>query len=100
VDAEQLPGAIEAAEAALVRHADVPPQPGRRRSARPVSVDRDVGERIARMHSAGASLHTIAAALNAEGAPHPQGLRWHAAWLARLIAAEPTFTASGWSARD
>jgi diguanylate cyclase (GGDEF)-like protein len=100
VAAEQLPAAIETAEAALVGHADVPPQPGRRRSGRPVSVDREVGERIARMHSAGASLHTIAAALNAQGAPHPQGLRWHAAWLARLIAAEPTFTASGWSARD
>jgi diguanylate cyclase (GGDEF)-like protein len=96
VAAEDVPAAIAAAEAAMGLQ-DVPQQAARGRGGRRVPVERQVGERIAQLHSAGASLHTIAAALNAEGAPHPQGLRWHSAWLARLIAAEPTFAASGWS---
>ena len=40
---------------------------------------------ILRLHRQGASLSTIAAALNTEGFRTPQGLRWHRASIARVI---------------
>jgi hypothetical protein len=42
-------------------------------------------QQIMRMHRQGASLTTIAAALNAEGFRTPQGMRWHRATVARVI---------------
>lgn len=49
-------------------------------------VDATVLDRIQDLHAAGASLHTIAAALNREGAPSPHALRWHSAAVAQVIA--------------
>jgi diguanylate cyclase (GGDEF)-like protein/PAS domain S-box-containing protein len=46
-------------------------------------------ERIAELHREGASLHTIAAALNAEGRRTPLGRRWHTRSVARVVAALP-----------
>lgn len=66
------------------------PLPGRRATARPAS-PRDPGDHatalstIVRMHAAGASPHTIAAALNQRGLPRPGGLRWHSAVVARMV---------------
>jgi hypothetical protein len=40
---------------------------------------------LRRLHGEGASLATIAAALNAEGYRTPQGVRWHRASVARVI---------------
>jgi len=40
---------------------------------------------ILRLHRQGASLSTIAAALNSEGFRTPQGLRWHRATVAGVI---------------
>ncbi len=40
---------------------------------------------ILHMHAAGASAHTIAAALNQRALPRPGGLRWHSAVVARII---------------
>jgi len=51
-----------------------------------VMPDPDVTARIRAMHATGASLHTIAAALNRSGARHPAGLRWHARAVARVLA--------------
>ena len=47
---------------------------------------RDVLQRVEELQRAGASLHTIAAALNTEGRRTPQGHRWHARSVARLLA--------------
>jgi hypothetical protein len=41
--------------------------------------------RLLRLHRDGASLTTIAAALNAEGYRTPRALRWHRASVARVI---------------
>jgi hypothetical protein len=41
--------------------------------------------RLLRLHRDGASLTTIAAALNAEGYRTPHALRWHRATVARVI---------------
>jgi hypothetical protein len=38
------------------------------------------------MHAVGASLDTIAAALNQEGLRTPSGLRWHRSMVARVVA--------------
>ncbi len=46
-------------------------------------------ERIHELHRKGASLHTIAAALNAEGRRTPLGRRWHTRSVARVVAALP-----------
>ncbi|MFP5219907.1 MAG: putative bifunctional diguanylate cyclase/phosphodiesterase [Actinomycetes bacterium] len=46
----------------------------------------DVTARIRALHASGASLHTIAAALNRSGAEHPAGLRWHARAVGRVLA--------------
>ena len=53
--------------------ADLPPSP-------------EVMAQIRSLHAGGASLHTIAAALNRTGASHPSGLRWHARAVARVLA--------------
>ena len=58
-------------------------------SAAAVPVRPDTTSRIFELHAQGASLHTIAAALNREGAPHPQQLRWHSRSVARVIGAHP-----------
>ena len=42
--------------------------------------------RIVQLHRDGASLATIAAALNAENYPSPTHMRWHSASVARVIA--------------
>ena len=49
--------------------------------------DRGAEERILALHAEGASLHTIAAALNAEGLRTPAGPRWTTKTVARVVAA-------------
>ncbi len=49
----------------------------------------DVADQIASLHHEGASLHTIAAALNSAGLSTPRGTRWHARAVARHIAGSP-----------
>jgi diguanylate cyclase (GGDEF)-like protein/PAS domain S-box-containing protein len=56
------------------------------REARPVAGGDD-DERILQLHAEGASLHTIAAALNAEGRRTPAGPRWTTRTVARVVAA-------------
>jgi diguanylate cyclase (GGDEF)-like protein/PAS domain S-box-containing protein len=51
-----------------------------------VSVDHGL-HRMLRLHNEGASLNTMAAALNAEGYRTPSGQRWHRASVARAITA-------------
>jgi hypothetical protein len=51
-----------------------------------VMPDPDVTARIRALHASGASLHTIAAALNRSGARHPAGLRWHARAIGKVLA--------------
>lgn len=46
-----------------------------------------VGIRISRMHAAGSSLHTIAAALNGTGQRTLRGTRWHPTSVAQVLAA-------------
>jgi hypothetical protein len=53
---------------------------------RPV-VDGADEQRIRELHVQGASLHTIAAALNAEGRRTPAGPRWTTKTVARVVAA-------------
>lgn len=43
-------------------------------------------ERLLELHRQGASLATVAAALNSEGFRAPSGLRWHRASVARVVA--------------
>jgi hypothetical protein len=78
VPAEQLPAAIDRSRAAAYPLAAValPPE---------TLPDPEIAAVIRSMHAAGASLHTIAAALNRRGAPHPAGLRWHARAVARAM---------------
>ena len=57
----------------------------RRKRSRGHTLDAHVAERAHQLLSAGASLHTIAAALNAEGERTGDGGRWHAATVAKLI---------------
>jgi hypothetical protein len=63
------------------------PVPGRPRRPGAPAPDPDVDARIQLLHAEGASLHTIAAALNQAGAPNPAGVRWHAHAVARHVAA-------------
>ena len=53
--------------------------------ARSAPLDPAVLHRMAEMQREGASLHTIAAALNAEGVPTTEGKRWHARSVARVV---------------
>ena len=46
----------------------------------------EVTAQIEELHRAGASLHTIAAALNRSGARHPAGVRWGVHAVARYVA--------------
>jgi hypothetical protein len=46
----------------------------------------DARDLVERMRVAGASLHSIAAALTAEGHPSPSGVRWHWRQVQRLVA--------------
>jgi hypothetical protein len=50
------------------------------------ATDRHAMHRIVELHQEGASLTTIAAALNTEGLQSPSGLRWHSSSVARVIA--------------
>jgi diguanylate cyclase (GGDEF)-like protein/PAS domain S-box-containing protein len=64
--------------------------PGGFTEARPIREDLlddgDPGlDRLLAMHRSGASLDTIAAALNREGSRTPNGLRWHRSSVARAI---------------
>ena len=67
---------------------DVTTDPSRRapaaRKQEPVTTEHGL-QQLMRMHRQGASLTTIAAALNAEGFRTPQGMRWHRATVARVI---------------
>jgi diguanylate cyclase (GGDEF)-like protein len=56
------------------------------RTRRQPKVSADIVRRIEQLHADGASLHTIAAALNKEGAPTDHGGRWVSATVARVIA--------------
>ncbi|MCY7366211.1 MAG: EAL domain-containing protein [Frankiaceae bacterium] len=77
--------------AVLTTCVDVTPEStapqGRRRRRDCDPLDDAVAGRIALLHGAGASLHTIAGALNAEHRQHPAGGRWSAAAVARYLAA-------------
>ena len=67
-----------------------PPVPAARPglgSGRPATPVDDDEERLLRLHEQGASLHTIAAALNAEGRRTPAGPRWTTTTVARVVAA-------------
>ena len=79
-----------------------PPEPGLAalacRPSRPRPGRGSAEERIVRMHAQGASLHTIAAAVNAAGHRTEAGARWHVRSVARAVAsyasAEPAGTAT------
>ena len=76
-----LPAALEACRAVPV---PVPAAP----VVRPVgALDPTTAARISELHRDGASLHTIAAALNQSGARNPAGVRWHGHAVARHLAA-------------
>jgi diguanylate cyclase (GGDEF)-like protein/PAS domain S-box-containing protein len=64
-----------------------PALPDRRRRARALAVTNEHGlHRIVQLHTAGASLATVAAALNNEQFLSPAGHRWHPSSVARVIA--------------
>lgn len=73
----------------------VPLQRARARREPVGVVDGRVLARMRQIAADGASLHTIAAALNAEDLPHPRGLRWHARSVARYLAEFAAVTSSG-----
>jgi hypothetical protein len=82
--ADELSARLQAPEGFVV--ASGTPLEGRRRTrALPVTNEHGL-HRIVQMHRAGASLATIAAALNAEEFHSPAGLRWHTSSVARVIA--------------
>src|SRR3954453_4924928 len=58
--------------------------PASRRRKEPITSEHGL-QQILRLHRQGASLSTIAAALNTEGLPTPQGTRWHRASIAKVI---------------
>jgi diguanylate cyclase (GGDEF)-like protein/PAS domain S-box-containing protein len=84
--------AAPAAQELLDAPAWVPPRASSRwRQGQATAEDPKVVARARELHEAGASLHTIAAGLNREGARTATGLRWHPASVARLlVATEPT----------
>ena len=63
------------------------PRVERRAAPRIVVTPGSDEERILQLHDEGASLHTVAAALNAEGRRTPAGVRWHTRSVARVVAA-------------
>ena len=67
--------------------AEVPVAAPRSRMARKTDqIEPDARALIAQMHTEGASLHTIAAALNRSVGRHPKGVRWTASAVARELA--------------
>jgi EAL domain-containing protein (putative c-di-GMP-specific phosphodiesterase class I) len=65
------------------------PQPVLAPAAPPAVPLSQAGARIKQLLSQGASLHTIAAALNLEGSRTPHGTRWTASSVASVIAGTP-----------
>jgi diguanylate cyclase (GGDEF)-like protein/PAS domain S-box-containing protein len=57
-----------------------------RSAARLTPVDQEDISRIVGLHRSGASVNTIAAALNADGRRTSRGTRWHASSVARVLA--------------
>jgi len=85
VPASQLHDALD--NIALTSNVARDARPGRRRRrARPPAEDGVVIARVMALHQGGASLSTIAAALNAEDLTTSAGLRWHRSSVARVIA--------------
>ena len=77
VPAAELAAAVRGA----VRTVPSPPELVQRRIVLPLQ--EEAASRIVELSQAGASLHTIAAALNSEGVPNPSGRRWHPRAVAR-----------------
>jgi diguanylate cyclase (GGDEF)-like protein/PAS domain S-box-containing protein len=79
---------------------EAPSEPRRRRGRPQVQAQHGL-DRILAMHRKGASLSTIAAALNSDGYLTPAGLRWHQSSVARAVsdaaypALRPGSTAQG-----
>jgi EAL domain-containing protein (putative c-di-GMP-specific phosphodiesterase class I) len=87
VPASRLHDALDTIARGATSNAGGATRPGqRRRRARPPAEDGVVIARIMALHQAGASLTTIAAALNAENLTTSAGLRWHRSSVARVIA--------------
>ena len=84
--AAEVPQALEHCRTVLAL--PVVRAPRRVRAARPV-LQGPLLQRIAELHGAGGSLHTIAAALNAEDRLHPSGRRWHSSSVAKVVADLP-----------
>ena len=82
VMAADLPAALDDCEAALP-HLPAPVAVAARRR----QLDPAVAAQMQQMYDSGASLPTIAAALNRSCSPHPDGVRWHANAVARHLAA-------------
>ena len=51
----------------------------------PLPVTQDIPALVTRLDSQGCSRHTIASALNSLGLQTPQGRRWHATSVQRLL---------------
>jgi diguanylate cyclase len=62
-----------------------PSGPGRRRNGAGSRESDEAMDRIRALHAAGASLHTIAAALNRDGMTSARGTRWTAASVAHAV---------------
>ncbi len=78
---------IDQLGAALAACAKVPvAAPGVRMIRKIDELEPDARALLARMHTEGASLHTIAAALNRSLGRHPTGVRWTASSVARGLA--------------
>ena len=69
----------------FVTTASAPSTRNRRSPTQPVTNEQGL-HRILQLHRDGASLATIAAALNVEGFSSPAGHRWHPSSVARVIA--------------
>ncbi|MDX6211958.1 MAG: hypothetical protein QOF82_1045 [Frankiales bacterium] len=83
VPADQLPGLV--AECNQRLQLPVTLRSGARKRRR-LKVNPEIVGRIEQLHAEGASLHTIAAALNKEHVPTDHGGRWVSATVARVIA--------------
>jgi hypothetical protein len=77
VPATELAAAMQVAVRTVPSH----PELVQRRVVLPLQ--EEATARIVELSQAGASLHTIAAALNCEGVPSPSGRRWHPQSVAR-----------------
>ncbi|MCY7365984.1 MAG: recombinase family protein, partial [Frankiaceae bacterium] len=86
VPTPELPDALERCRAVLAVPAGRAP---RRVRANLPQLQGPLLQRIAELHGAGGSLHTIAAALNAEDRLHPSGRRWHSSTVAKVVAGLP-----------